>query len=280
MGIFKPLKQEILKRFPNFDAGYRVYRQHREMHRQRIATTNYGFLFGGHQAMQNGTFEPEEVVLVRRCLEGALVFVDLGANIGIFTCIARQLGKHVIAIEPCIQNLEFLYRNLNANGWDDVEIFPVGLGEKPGLNTLYGWGTGASMVRQWAGCSDSQQKSVPISTLDILLGGRFCGEKLVIKVDVEGLEYSLLQGAEKTLKRSPPPVWLVEVCLTENHPGDVNRRFKDVFHVFWEHGYLAKTVDEHPRVITPHDVERWVNRRKRDFGSVNYLFEKPYPVTP
>ena len=224
--------------------------------------------------MQKGSFEREESRLICRCLEVASVFVDVGANVGYFTCIARQMGRRVIAIEPCIQNLEFLYMNLSANRWTDVEVFPVCLGEQPGLSILYGWGTGASMVRKWAGCSDFQQRSVPISTLDILLGDRFGEEKIVIKVDVEGLEYLVLQGAQRTLKRCPSPVWLVEVCLTEHHPAGINPHFQDVFRIFWEQGYQAKTIGKDSKVVTQHDVERWVKEGRRDFGYVNYVFER------
>jgi FkbM family methyltransferase len=256
------------------DAAYRVYRQYRELHKRTITMTSWGFLFGGHQAMQNGSFEFEEAKLVRRYLERASVFVDVGSNLGYFTCIARQIGKYVIAVEPCNQNLDFFYMNIHANGWKDVEVFPVGLGEKPGLNTLYGWGTGASMIRRWAGCSDSQQRTVPISTLDIVLGDRFGGEKIVIKVDVEGLEYLVLRGAQRTLKRCPSPVWLVEVCLTENQPAGINPHFQDVFRIFWEQGYQAKTIGKDSKVVTQYDVERWVKEGRRDFGYVNYVFER------
>ena len=274
MSIFRTLRQRILWHFPGMDAGYRVYRQYREMHRCKTRMTEHGFLFGGNAVMQKGSFEREESRLICRCLEVASVFVDVGANVGYFTCIARQMGRRVIAIEPCIQNLEFLYMNLSANRWTDVEVFPVCLGEQPGLSILYGWGTGASMVRKWAGCSDFQQRSVPISTLDILLGDRFGEEKIVIKVDVEGLEYLVLQGAQRTLKRCPSPVWLVEVCLTEHHPAGINPHFQDVFRIFWEQGYQAKTIGKDSKVVTQHDVERWVKEGRRDFGYVNYVFER------
>ena len=274
MSIWGTLKRRILRYFPEIDAAYLVYRQYRELYRCKISMTGHGFLFGGNAVMQKGAFEREESSLIRHYLEEASVFVDVGANVGYFTCIARQMGRRVIAIEPCIQNLDFLYMNLSANGWTDVEVFPVCLGEKPGLSILYGWGTGASMVRQWAGCSDFQQRSVPISTLDIVLGDRFDGEEIVIKVDVEGLEYPVLRGAQRTLKRFPSPVWLVEVCLTEHHPAGINPHFQNVFRIFWEQGYLARTIGKDSKVVAPYDVERWVKEGQRDFGSVNYVFER------
>ena len=65
--------------------------------------------------MTEGTFETEEVELIKSNILKSAVFVDVGANIGFYTCIARSLRKYVIAIEPQPQNLYCLYANLNNN---------------------------------------------------------------------------------------------------------------------------------------------------------------------
>jgi len=272
--LLKFVKRQLRQRYPDLVVAYHTYRQSRAMYRHRLQVTPYGFRFMGHLAMQDGSFEHEEAELIQRYLEHISVFVDVGANIGFFACLARHLGKHVVAVEPLTQNLEFLYANLNANGWTDIEVFPVGLGDHAGLGMLYGGGTGASLVSQWAGASDVWRRTIPISTLDILLGERFSGHKMMIKVDAEGAEYPVLQGAAKTLDRSPSPIWLVEVCLTEHHPAGINPHFQDVFRTFWARGYEARAVDERNKMVRPEDVERWVRKRRRDFGFINYIFER------
>ena len=80
--------------------------------------TPYGFKmisrnYIANRMMMDGTFETEEVEIIRKNLLNADVFVDVGANIGFYTCIARSLGKYAIAIEPQPQNLSCLYTNLN-----------------------------------------------------------------------------------------------------------------------------------------------------------------------
>ena len=91
-----------------------------------------------NRMMINATFEADEIELIKKNLFNADVFVDVGANIGLYTCIARSLGKYVIAIEPQPQNLSCLYANLKNNNWQDTEVFPLGLSNKPGILTLYG----------------------------------------------------------------------------------------------------------------------------------------------
>src|SRR5712671_3909555 len=54
--------------------------------------------YTANRAMQAGMFEVEETEIIRHHLSGAEGFVDVGANIGLYTCIARLEGKYVIAV--------------------------------------------------------------------------------------------------------------------------------------------------------------------------------------
>jgi hypothetical protein len=113
-----------------------------------------------------------------------------------------------------------------------------------------------------------------------VLASRFPGERLLIKIDVEGTEYDVLKGAATLLARRPRPAWMLEICLTENHPAGVNPHFAAVFEVFRRAGYTARSVDAPEREITPELVERWITTRSRDFGYVSYLFSDPGDTPP
>jgi FkbM family methyltransferase len=221
--------------------------------------------------MASGAFEPDEIGVFLRQLLGVKVCIDIGANIGFYTCLAAKHSKHVIAVEPTASNLQLLYKNLVNNGFQDTEVFPLGLADKVGLNRMFGSGTGASFVRGWAGASPAYS-DVPVTTLDIIVNSRFDGIPILIKIDVEGYEYPLLQGSARTLKLDPKPVWLVEVCLTEHFPGGLNQRFYETFDTFWRNGYHSTVADAEHRSVEPADVSRWVKQGFVDFGSHNYLF--------
>jgi len=244
----------------------------------KMQMTPLGFKLTGsnsihHLAMQKGTFEPEATTLLKEHLRNADIFVDVGANIGFYTCLARVAGKHVIAVEPLPKNLEYLYANILGNGWKDIEVFPVGLSEKPGLATLYGGSsTGASLIGSWAGASQLFRRTISVSTLDILLGVRLAGKNMLIKVDVEGAEYPVLLGATKVMCLQPKPTWIVEVCLTEFHPDGMNKNFQNTFDLFWQHGYEARTADQNNRLIQCADVDRWIKKNCCDSGTINYKF--------
>jgi len=244
----------------------------------KLRLTPYGFKLIGsnsihHRAMQKGTFEPEEVSIFKELFLQSDLFVDIGSNIGFYACMARSAGVHVVAVEPLQKNLEYMFANFVANDWKDIEVFPVGLSQQPGLATLYGASsTGASLIGNWAGASSLFHRTIPLSTLDILLGNRFAGKKIFIKIDVEGVEYPVLLGSAGVMKMQPKPTWILEVCLNEFHPNGLNPNFNDVFNLFWQHGYEVRTADKRNKLILPADVENWVSRGSCDSGTINYKF--------
>ena len=245
----------------------------------RSSATPYGFSLVTRDdpvsgAMLDGTFEPDEVRIVEEGLAGADVFVDVGANVGFFSCIALKRGKHVIAVEPQPRNLRCFYANLVANGWQDAaEVFPLGLAERPGVRVLYGAsGLSASLIPGWASLGRRFRQTIPVTTLDILLGDRFAGQRLVVKVDVEGCECQVLRGGLATLARRPRPLWLVEIFLAENHPAGANPDFRATFELFWRHGYEARTADRRDILIRPEDVDAWRSSGRSGSGTFNYVF--------
>jgi hypothetical protein len=64
-----------------------------------------------NRSMTKGIFEKDEIELIQKNILNADMFVDVGANIGFYMCLARYLGKYVVAIEPQPQNLNCLYAN-------------------------------------------------------------------------------------------------------------------------------------------------------------------------
>jgi len=152
----------------------------------------------------------------------------------------------------------------------------MGAAKQPGVSRLYGAsGTGASLLENWAGASTIFQRVIPLTTIDILVSDRLAGKRLFIKIDVEGAEYEVLQGAQKTLQMRPKPKWLVEITLSEYHPQGVHPHYLQVFDLFWKYGYVATTANAEARSISRVDLERWVRQGHSESGVINYLFTAP-----
>ncbi|MGB0383224.1 MAG: FkbM family methyltransferase [Ardenticatenaceae bacterium] len=263
----------FVERVPAIAEMYRAARNEWVWKRQKAVLTPDGFKLIGRKDMQSGLFESEETALLKLLLERADVFVDVGANIGYYTCLARHLGKYSIAIEPLFENLRYLYANMQENNWTDVEIWPIGVSNQVGMASLYGGGTGASLIGGWGGASEYYKRAIGLSTLEILLGSRFVGKQLIIKMDVEGAEYAALQGASLILDMSPRPLWLVEIGLSEHHPDGFNANYISTFELFWQHGYKARTLGSESRVISSAEIAEWASKGSVPIGTGNYLFE-------
>lgn len=247
----------------------------------KVRTLPQGFQFvatnsHGHKLMLEGTFEAEEAEVFNAELAACDVLVDVGANIGYYTCIACAQGKQVVAFEPMPFNLRLLYENLRINGWGEaVEVFPVGAGAGPGLASIYSASsTGASLVKGWASSTGYIHRTIPINALDRVLGARFAGKRVFVKIDIEGAEYAALRGATGLMKQNPAPVFVVEITLDQFYPGSKNPHFLDTFKLMFDHGYEAFNALAPITRVTPDDVEAWYSGAKINNRAYNFLFRK------
>lgn len=276
VGIFILLKQIIKNAVPA--PLSRLWRQSRDEWKYRRLQpyrTSYGFKLYGDANLDSSREASAEIETVRSFLKEGAALVDIGANVGLFACYARSKGHDVLAVEPQPRNVQLLLRNLRLNKLD-VEVLPIALADKVGVLPLYGGGQGASLSKGWGGMTATYSTLVSVSTLDHILAGRFVGQSVLVKLDVEGHEKQVLQGATKTLARADV-AWLVEHGLTENF-ADVNPNFRALFEIFWNSGYEAYSLNP-SRIVTPDDVDRWIKQKHRDFGNIDFLFRRPDATT-
>lgn len=135
-------------------------------------------------------------------LQSGDVVYDIGANIGFYTVVlAKAVGEKgkVIAFEPERESYNVLQKNLKLNGLTNVYIFQKALGDKEGEGKLFLGQTigNFSLVKTY-------EKEIGYQTVEIVEGDQFVKEQnlpipKVVKIDVEGYEYSVFQGLRNTL---------------------------------------------------------------------------------
>jgi len=280
-GMARSMKQRILNmlrplmgHFPRLLMSYRLTRAHWRL-LDDPAPTPLGFRLVGNAAMERGKFEREETDLIRALLQEADMFINVGANIGYYCCLAASAGKPVIAFEPIALNLQFLLKNVEANGWGElVDIVPVALSDSPGVAKIYGGGTGASLVKGWANGPEHYPTLVATSTLDAEAGPRVAGKRCLVVVDIEGAEMRMLGGARGLLAMSPRAMWIVEISVGEHQPRGValNPQLLETFQVFWAGGYEAWTTSRPYRRVEPAEVRGIVASGVDTLGTHNFLF--------
>jgi FkbM family methyltransferase len=272
--MLRTILLNTIRKFPALYAGLKAIHSHKVVNRPAVDTP-IGFRMNGLAAMQNGTFEPDETHQISKLLENVEIVVNIGANTGYYVCLARKMGKKVIAIEPLDQNVQIMQRNIQANGWQDVEILPIGLGDSVGQLKLYGGGTAASLVKGWAGARHDHYRLVPVSTLDNVLSDRFGDQKMLILIDVEGFELNVLKGAFRQLQRKIAPIWFVEICIDEHQPDCrlINPNLTQTFDFFFSRGYSAEKAGASSGGVTRQDVLEWQSGKSLP-ATHNFIFKK------
>jgi FkbM family methyltransferase len=161
----------------------------------------------------------EDAAVLAYAVAGCRLFVDCGANVGLFTIEAcRLMGDdgRVVAFEPVRSTRTALIRNVGLNGLEQVTVLPYALAdswdvaeiavpmEESGLSSL-----------STAAIASSKLETVQLAKLDDLLDlPHLADVPTLLKIDVEGAELRLIRGAEKIL-RTLRPVVLIELS-TEN----------------------------------------------------------------
>jgi FkbM family methyltransferase len=146
-----------------------------------------------------------------------MMVLDIGAHHGLYTLLASKLvgrrGK-VIAFEPSPRERERLKKNLRLNGCRNVRVEPVALGSQKGLADLYvvdGAQDWCNSLRPPMVSGATHTVQVPVRRLDEVLLPKY-GQRIdFIKLDAEGAELGVLQGAGWVFDVEPRPIILVEV---------------------------------------------------------------------
>src|SRR5205807_4627105 len=175
-------------------------------------------------ALLEDTFEVAEHRFVERFLRPGMIVLDVGANQGYYTLLSsRKVGPQgrVLAFEPSPREMRRLKVHLRLNNCRNVETSSSALGaiaETGQLHVVQGSESGCNSLRPPDVLQPTSQLPVRIERLDDVLKARDFEPVDFIKLDVEGAELSVLQGASELLTRSRRPVILAEVQDIRTNP--------------------------------------------------------------
>ncbi|MFC1961613.1 FkbM family methyltransferase [Chloroflexota bacterium] len=166
-------------------------------------------------ALMNKQFEPELVELVRTYVDAEKDALDIGANIGLYAVLFSKIihkSNRVLAIEPAPLALEYLRRNIHRNGCTQSVIIFEGIAtDATGIfrmNVIPGmeeYSSVGEIVHPSVHNKSSEIIEVRGDTIDNLVNA-FNLRPGFIKIDVEGAEYLVLNGAIETIQRYHPVI--------------------------------------------------------------------------
>jgi FkbM family methyltransferase len=204
----------------------------------------------------DATYEPKLCAALSKTLKPDSIFIDVGANIGV---MALQAAHHwcpqgrVLAFEaspavfPCLEN------NATRNPHPALAVFHLAVTNLSGGSLRFyeapadKFGMGSLANR--FGALGAQ---VPTITLDDAAQQHRLQRVDVIKVDVEGFELGVFQGARRLLEQSPAPIIFFEFNdWAETHgdtrPGDAQRYLRSLgFQTVTLQSWEQKNLNEQP----------------------------------
>ena len=131
--------------------------------------------------------------------------VDIGANIGatLMQIKLAKPGSEVYCFEPSSRFRDILKRNIEVNDWPGIHVTNLGLSDKAQHLTLYSNEITASVVtKEYDNHTFFFQQKIDATTFDLYWEDK---ERLdFIKSDTDGYDYTILQGAAKTLSKFKP----------------------------------------------------------------------------
>ena len=174
------------------------------------------------------------------------LFFDVGANVGIYSWIAKSEGvKEIFLWEPDLTNQRLLSDTIRRNSTNSCFLFPFAMSSEVGIANFLiddASGTTGSLVDDTKNSSSlhssyglSKYRSVPTLKLDI-----FCeyalNKRTLLKIDVEGAEQLIFDGGREFLKQIKPIIQIE--CFERSRLECIEELGYDVKDLSENHNYL------------------------------------------
>jgi len=155
--------------------------------------------------------------IIKKFAQDGYDLVDVGANVGIHSLTAASANAkiEIFSFEPEPSNFNDFIKNISLNNFKNINPFNMGLGNFKGLaelNVNEGWNKGKHSLKV-SFSENSKKASILVSLLDDFKVF-ITSKKIIIKIDVEGFEKEVIEGAKELLNQVQEAVVIIEL-LTE-----------------------------------------------------------------
>jgi FkbM family methyltransferase len=199
-------------------------------------------------AVYCGLYDYDDMHFLLRFLRAEDSFLDIGANVGIYTLLAASKVSRgsIHSFEALPQNYQRLQENLKLNGFEQVQTYQIAISDRPGQAQL---NLAEGDSKPFIGHETREnQITVPTDTLDHLLASKVDHNLTLGKIDIEGAELLAFKGATELLQQQLPKVWILEITDGVRHFGYGKEELVDFLAGFGYglYGYCAASNELRP----------------------------------
>jgi len=182
--------------------------------------------------------EPFSTKILSNNLQEGMVCLDVGGNLGYYATLeSKKIGKsgRVIVLEPSPLNFKYLTKNLSLQNQSNYELFNYACGNREGeVQFLISKHSNTSRVLKdhEKPSADMNLIKVPVIKLDDFMEKKGIKKLDILRMDVEGYEVEILEGAKDLIRNFQPNIQ-IEVHLQRLGP----KNTKKVLEMFQNAGY-------------------------------------------
>lgn len=187
-------------------------------------------------------FEASERAFLNHFLRPGDIFVDVGANIGLFTLIAAaRVGSagRVVAFEPTITTHARLLDNVELNEFSNVDCMNLALSDSSGdvalIESTDGFDGWNSLAKPIAGKTFHKQVVEAMEWDRFAQEHDLIGRTTMMKIDVEGWESRVLAGGKEVFGRHDAP--LLQVEFADETAKAAGSSCRDLYQCLQQFGY-------------------------------------------
>jgi FkbM family methyltransferase len=198
-------------------------------------------------------FESLELNFVYNSLSHGDVFIDIGANGGLYSILAsKRIGDSgsIYAFEPGLRELDLLHHNIEINSCENIEVVAKALSNQQGsaqfaisydgaMNSLRETDHPMQQIKEW--------QTVETTTLDQFVEDFSIQKVDFIKVDVEGAENLVFEGAKKVLSSDQKLTILFEAC--DSNLGSFGYSAKELVTKIRGFGFYIYFIDNNEKIV-------------------------------
>ncbi len=200
-------------------------------------------------------FESAERQFHSHYLKAGDIYVDVGANIGLFTVIAAsKVGQDgvVYAFEPADLPRNRLIKNVRLNGFGNVYVISKALSNRSRQDSIFipldGHDAWSSLGKPTAG-QDVIEQTVQMIKWDDFAKENAVGKVAMMKLDVEGWESKVLEGASALLSSKQAP--LLQVEFTDEAAQSAGSSCQHLYEALENFGYKMYRYDAQNNKLIP-----------------------------
>jgi FkbM family methyltransferase len=244
------VSEKIIRRVGLIASRIKLSRKERRVGHKRLEEFEILVLSNedvGRQIMLFGSYEKDETAFFKHNIKTTDICMDVGGNVGFFSLLFSSLASSgmVHVFEPIRLNASLIRTNAALNAFSNIIVNECAVGAEEGSATFsVSVDSAYSSIKNTGRVATAEAIEVPITTIDTYMRLHSLSRVDVLKVDVEGAEELVVDGAAGLLMDPERRPRLILIELFDNNLKVFGSSVKKICAKMATFGYVASVISD------------------------------------